>query len=97
MKVRKIRKILRTYSPNVLVDGKPLLFWTLKYPKCVALLLVHGADPNIKMKLADDYHVTPLYFLNKIKKPRRETVWLLEKYGGEYTRYSDYITINIKA
>jgi len=35
-------------SPDTVLKGLPLLYWTLKKPECVALLLNQGTNPNIR-------------------------------------------------
>lgn len=101
MKRKKLRKILRTHSPDTISNGFPLLYWMFEYPRCVELLLIYGADPNIMIYYDQDYRVTPLYWLKNNKKEshkkksHKRTKALLEEYGGEYIRYSDFIAINI--
>jgi hypothetical protein len=97
MKRKKLRKILRTHSPDTISNGFPLLYWMFEYPRCVELLLIYGADPNIMIYYDQDYRVTPLYWLeNNKKKSHKRTKTLLKEYGGEYIRYSDFIAIDIR-
>lgn len=97
MKRKKLRKILLTHSPDMISNGFPLLYWAFEYPRCVELLLIYGADPNIAIHFDPDSRVTPLYWLkNEKKKSHNKTRALLEQYGGEYIRYSDFIAIDIK-
>ena len=68
-----------------------------EYPRCVELLLIYGADPNIMIYFDQDYRVTLLYWLkNNTKKSHKRTKTLLKEYGGEYIRYSDFIAIDIR-
>lgn len=97
MKRKKLRKILQKYSPDAISNGFPLLYWAFEYPRCVELLLLYGANPNISICFNRDYRVTPLYLLkNNKKKSHKKTMALLTEYGGEYIRYSDFIAIDIK-
>lgn len=97
MKSKKLRKILRKYSPDAISNGFPLIYWAFGYPRCVEMLLLHGADPNISIYLNQDYRVTPLYWLkNNETKSYKKTKTLLKKYGGKCVRYSDFIAIDVK-
>jgi len=70
-----LRKILRTNSPDTIVNGKPLLFWTLDKPKLVHLLLDTDANPNIDFEIEPGISVTPLFvtklFIEKLNRLRR--------------------------
>jgi hypothetical protein len=98
MKRKKLRKIILKHSPDMISHGFPLLYWAFEYPRCVELLLLYGADPNIAIHFDQDYCVTPLYWLKNAqnkKKSHKKTKALLKEYGGEYIRYSDFIAIDI--
>jgi len=102
MKRNKLRKILLKYSPDMISNGFPLLYWAFEYPLCVELLLIHGADPNIAIHFDQDYRVTPLYWLKNEKKKKKHkkshkiTRALLKQYGGDCIPYSDFIAVDIK-
>ena len=102
MNFEQLCLILRTYSPNTLLQGLPLLYWVLKMPECVALLLNEGANPDIRCPVEEDLHVSPLYAVeNGLRISKRleksELVReILEYYGASAIRYSDFCVVEIQ-
>jgi len=101
MKLAHLCTTLKSYPPNTLVKDLPLLYWALRRPECVALLLQYGADPNIRCNINEDLCVSPLYtlkynlrtFKNQMKK---EVVSdLLQYYDAKSIRYSDFCVVDI--
>lgn len=102
MKLKQLKLFLKYNQIDMRIRGQPLIFWTLKYPQCLYLMLERGADPNVRLEFGPDVSVTPLYYVRKTKNMRKvkrshkkQTTQLLREYGGEYIRYSDYTAIDI--
>jgi hypothetical protein len=102
MKFRHLCSTLKTHHPDTVLKGFPLLYWALKNPECVALLLNKGANPNVRCPVAEDLNVSPLYVVeNGLRISKRyeksELVReLLEWYGASAIRYSDFCIVEIK-
>ena len=102
MKFKQLCSVLKTYSPDTVLKGFPLLYWSLKKPECVALLLNQGANPDISCPIEEDLHVSPLYVVeNGLRVSKRhdksELVReLLEWHGASAIRYSDFCVVDIK-
>ena len=101
MKLKQLFTTLKYHSPDTLQKELPLLYWGLRSPECVALLLQSGADPDIRCNINEDLCVSPLYILeynlrtfkNQMKK---EVVSdLLQYYGAKSIRYSDFCVVDI--
>lgn len=102
MKCKQLRTVLKTYSPDALHQGLPLLYWALKKPECVALLLNHGANPDISCLINEELQVSPLYAVQyglraSKRRVKSELVReLLELYGASAIRYSDFCVVEIQ-
>lgn len=102
MNFKQLCFVLQTYSPDTVLKGLPLLYWTLKKPECVALLLQQGANPDIRCHVAEDLNVSPLYAVQnglRISKRREKSELvreLLEWHGATAIRYSDFCVVNIQ-
>jgi len=101
MKLTHLCTTLKSQSPDTLLKGLPLLFWALRSPECVALLLQSGADPDIRCNIEEELCVSPLYILeynlrtfkNQVKK--EVVTELLELYDASAIRYSDFCVVDI--
>jgi len=102
MKFKQLCSVLKNYPPDTVLQGFPLLYWALKKPECVALLLNNGANPNICCPVKEDLYVSPLYIVeNGLRTSRRRykkklVRELLEWYGAEAIRYSDFCIVDIR-
>lgn len=102
MKFKQLCSTLKKYSPDTVLKGLPLLYWALKKPECVALLLNQGANPDISCPINENLVVSPLYVVKnglRISKhsDKNELVCeLLEYYGASAIRYSDFCIVEIK-
>mgnify|MGYP001466182989 CR=1 FL=1 len=103
MKFKQLCTVLQTYSPDALYQGLPLLFWALKKPKCVALLLKYGANPDISCSVDEDLHVSPLYIVQNGLRTSKNMLKselvreILQWHGASAIRYSDFCVVEIKA
>jgi hypothetical protein len=101
MKLTHLCTTLKSQSPDTLLKGLPLLFWALRRPECVALLLQSGADPDIRCNIKEDLCVSPLYTLEYNLRTFKDQVIkevvaeLLELYGASAIRYSDFCVVDI--
>ena len=102
MKFNNLCSILKTHSPDAVYRGLPLLYWALKKPDCVALLLKEGANPDISCSIDDDLCVSPLYVVeNGLRTSRRRykrqlVHEILELYGASAIRYSDFCVLDVR-
>ncbi len=102
MKFKQLCSVLKNYPPDTVLKGLPLLYWALKKPECVALLLNKGANPNIRCPVKEDLHVSPLYAVEnclRISKRHEKSELvreLLEWYGASAIRYSDFCIVDIR-
>ena len=98
----RLVRLLSSNSPHAHWRNKPLLFWALKDPDHVAVLLEHGANPNIKCWLDPDLCVSPLYAVTRnMRRPKdpdmKKLVQDILKFcGARAVRYSDFHIIDIK-
>jgi|TARA_B110000858_G_scaffold197922_1_gene261542 hypothetical protein len=103
MKFKQLCFILQTQSPDTILEGMPLIYWVLKKPECIALLLNNGANPNICCHVHEDLSATPLYLVShglrvsKRMSKRNLVQEILEWWGAESTRYSDFYIVDIAA
>jgi len=101
MKFKRLWSVLQSHSPDTLLDGLPLLYWALKKPKCVALLLRVGANPDIHCRVDNDLCVSPLYSVEfhlraaKSKAKQKIVCDILKYYGAHSIRYSDFCVVDI--
>jgi len=96
MELYVLRRIIRKYGADCLLNDKPLIFWCLQNYKALKCLLKHNVNPNEEICIRDDKRVTALWLVTHMsaqypRKVRR----LLRKYGAVSIRYSDFISINI--